>query len=138
MSANYEPPFTITSKILSLTTEITEILGFRKAMDILSRDVKLRKVNRVKTIQGSLAIEGNTLTEQQITAIMNGKRVIAPIREIQEVRNAIRVYDIPFRMVMAEWVDYGNPLFLQSGTLFLPIFRSKAWFTEVRPNITMF
>ena len=54
----------------------------------------LRKINRIKTIQGSLAIEGNTLTESQITDIIDGKHVVAPIREIQEVRNAIKTYNL--------------------------------------------
>jgi len=56
--------------------------------------LRLRKANRIKTIQGSLAIEGNTLSEEQITAILEGKRIVAPIREIQEVRNAIEAYDL--------------------------------------------
>jgi len=56
--------------------------------------LKLRKANRIKTIHGSLAIEGNTLSESQITAILEGKRIVAPIREIQEVKNAIETYDL--------------------------------------------
>ena len=55
--------------------------------------LKLRKVNRMKTIRGSLAIEGNSLSEEQITAIIEGKHVIAPKQEVQEVRNAIKAYD---------------------------------------------
>ena len=55
--------------------------------------LRLRRINRIRTIQGSLAIEGNTLSEAQITAILDGKRVIAPPREIQEARNAIAAYD---------------------------------------------
>lgn len=55
--------------------------------------LRLRKINKIRTIQGSLAIEGNTLTEQQITAVLEGKRVLAPLHEIQEVQNAIRTYD---------------------------------------------
>ena len=51
------------------------------------------KINRIKTIQGSLAIEGNTLSESQITDILDGKHIVAPIREIQEVRNAIKTYN---------------------------------------------
>jgi Fic family protein len=58
-----------------------------------SNNLRLRRINRIRTIQGSLAIEGNTLTEEQITAILEGKRVIAPPREVQEVRNAIKAYD---------------------------------------------
>lgn len=51
--------------------------------------LKLRKANKIKTIQSSLAIEGNTLSEGQVTDILDGKKVVAPLREIQEVRNAI-------------------------------------------------
>ncbi|MDR2577576.1 MAG: Fic family protein [Chitinispirillales bacterium] len=56
--------------------------------------LRLRKINRVKTIQASLAIEGNRLTENQVTAIMEGRKVVAPLREIQEVKNAIAAYDL--------------------------------------------
>ncbi len=56
--------------------------------------LKLRRANQVRTIQASLAIEGNTLSEEQVSEILNGKRVAAPLRQIQEVRNAISVYDI--------------------------------------------
>ena len=56
--------------------------------------LKLRRANRIRTIQASLAIEGNTLSEDQVSEILEGKRVVAPMRQIQEVRNAIAVYDI--------------------------------------------
>ena len=59
----------------------------------LAAELRLRRVNRIRTIQGSLAIEGNTLSEEQITAILEGKPVIAPPREVQEVRNALVAYD---------------------------------------------
>jgi Fic family protein len=55
--------------------------------------LRLRHINRIRTIRGSLAIEGNTLSEAQITAILEGKRVIAPPREVQEVKNALSAYD---------------------------------------------
>jgi Fic family protein len=58
-----------------------------------ARALRLRRINRVRTIRGSLAIEGNTLSEAQITAILEGKRVIAPPREVQEVKNALAAYD---------------------------------------------
>jgi len=57
------------------------------------KNLRLRRVNRIRTIQGSLAIEGNTLTEQQITAILDGKRVMAPPKDVLEARNAIEAYD---------------------------------------------
>ena len=65
--------------------------------------LKLRRANRIRTIQASLAIEGNTLSEEQVSNILDGKRVVAPLRQIQEIKNAIAVYDIaedlnPFSM----------------------------------------
>jgi len=90
---SYQPPYTITSSIVSLVADISERLGYLSALESEARTLYLRRINRIRTIQGSLAIEGNTLSQEQITAILEGKRVIAPPREIQEVRNAIKVYD---------------------------------------------
>lgn len=87
------PPFNLTSPILSRVAEIAHVLGRWSASDQASGNLWLRKVNRIRTIRGSLAIEGNTLTEDQMTAIMDGKPVVAPPREIQEVRNAIKAYE---------------------------------------------
>lgn len=56
-------------------------------------DLKLRRINQIKTIHSSLAIEGNTLSEEQITALLNGKPVIAPVKEVQEARNALTAYE---------------------------------------------
>ena len=91
MSLN--PPFTITSDIVNLVAEISEQVGKKFNPLQPAIDLKLRRINQIKTIQGSLAIEGNTLSEAQITAIVRGKPVIAPAKEIQEVRNAISVYE---------------------------------------------
>ena len=88
----YQPPFTITSKILTQVASISEHVGRLSAIQQAS-ELKLRRANRIRTIQGSLAIEGNTLSEEQITAILEGKRVIAPPKEILEVRNAIKAYE---------------------------------------------
>ena len=55
--------------------------------------MRLRRINRIRTIQGSLAIEGNTLSESQVTAVLEGKVVMAPPREVQEVKNALSAYD---------------------------------------------
>jgi len=88
---DYKPPYTITTKIVNLVAKITECavrLSIQKEADL-----RLRKVNRIQTIQGSLAIEGNTLSTEQVTAILDGKHIVAPIKEIQEVRNAIKAYD---------------------------------------------
>ena len=59
-----------------------------------AESLKLRRANQVRTIQASLAIEGNTLSEEQVSEILDGKRVAAPLRQSQEVKNAIAVYDI--------------------------------------------
>ena len=92
MSHTYEPPFTITTAILNRVAEISEAVGRLSALED-ARALRLRRANRIRTIQGSLAIEGNTLSTDQITAILEGKRVVAPLREVQEVRNAITAYD---------------------------------------------
>ncbi len=100
---DYRPPFTITGKIVRLVAEISALVE-RYAIRMEQEDaLRLRRANRIKTIQGSLAIEGNTLSESQITAILEGKLVVAPVREIQEVKNAIAAYDLfptldPFSM----------------------------------------
>ena len=90
----YKPPFTISAKAISMIAEISALIE-RYAIRLEQHDaLKLRKANKIKTIQSSLAIEGNTLSENQVTDILDGKKVVAPLREIQEVRNAIATYDL--------------------------------------------
>ncbi|WP_332397218.1 Fic family protein [Vibrio metschnikovii] len=89
----YQPPFTITTEILNLVADISEAIGRLTVEFEQEKLLRLRKVNRMRTVQGSLAIEGNTLSEAQITAIIEGKRVIAPPKEVQEARNAIAAYE---------------------------------------------
>lgn len=93
LNKNYAPPFTITSTAVSLVAEISLAVGRLSALASESWALRLRRANRIRTIHSSLAIEGNTLSEEQITAIMDGKRVIAPPREVTEVRNAIKAYE---------------------------------------------
>ena len=88
----YQPPCAITPAIERLLGKTCEMVG-RLSVPAQGDDLRLRRINRIRTIQGSLAIEGNTLSEEQFTAIMEGKQVVAPPREIQEARNAIEVYD---------------------------------------------
>lgn len=88
-----KPPYTITDTILHLITVIAEKLGAINATHLYKPATELRKKNRIKTIQSSLEIEGNTLTEEQITALLDNKRVIAPKKDIIEVQNAIKVYE---------------------------------------------
>jgi Fic family protein len=91
--SSYQPPFTLTSEIVSLVADISEHVGRLSAQLEQEPQLKLRRINRIRTVTGSLAIEGNTLTEAQITAILDGKRVIAPPREILEASNALAAYE---------------------------------------------
>ena len=93
MKKAYAPPFTITPVILALVSEISELVGKMSAMETMVATPKLRKENFVKTITGTLEIEGNTLGVEKITAIMDGKRVLGSAREIAEVKGAIAVYE---------------------------------------------
>ena len=86
------PPYTITSTILDLSERIGEAVG-RAEEAAVRANLRLRRANRIRTIRGSLAIEGNRLTEEQVSTILEGKPVVAPLREIQEVRNAINAYE---------------------------------------------
>ncbi len=89
----YTPPFTVSAKAINLISEISANLE-RFVIRMEAEDgIRLRKVNRMKTIHGTLAIEGNTLSEEQVTALLNGKHVVAPAKEVQEVCNAITAYD---------------------------------------------
>ncbi len=86
------PPYAITPQVLDLVARIGEAIG-RLDKTAIKADLRLRRVNRIRAIQGSLAIEGNTLGEDEITAILEGRPVIAPPREVQEARNALKAYD---------------------------------------------
>src|SRR5690554_7915181 len=88
-----KPPYQITDKILKLVVAVSEKLGEINATHLYKPPTELRKKNRIKTIQSSLEIEGNTLTEKQITALLENKRVLAPKKDIIEVQNAIKVYE---------------------------------------------
>ncbi len=90
---NYRPPFTITPQILDLVSRISEAVGKLEILAPSSITPTLRKANKIKTITGTLEIEGNTLGIEKITAILEGKRVMGSIREIAEVNGAIKVYD---------------------------------------------
>ncbi len=87
-----KPPYEITEAIIKLVASISEKLGEIKAIHLSKPPTQLRKKNKIKTIQSSLEIEGNTLTTEQITALIDNKRVIAPQKDIIEVKNAIKVY----------------------------------------------
>ncbi|MBO4742859.1 MAG: Fic family protein [Bacteroidales bacterium] len=90
----YKPPFTVSSRAINLIASISSQLE-RYAIKMEQGDsLRLRKANRIKTIHSSLAIEGNTLSEGEVQAVLEGKTVVAPLKEIQEVRNAINTYEL--------------------------------------------
>jgi Fic family protein len=87
------PPFEITPKVLGLVSEISLLLGRYEGIHAPAPQPQLRRQNRIRTIKDSLAIEGNTLSLAQVSAIFEGKSVSGPIKEILEVQNAIRLYE---------------------------------------------
>ena len=87
-----KPPFEITPEILKSVASISEKMGEVNTRYLIRQDPKLRKQNQIKTIHASLQIEGNTLSEAQITAILENKRVVGPEKDIREVLNALEVY----------------------------------------------
>jgi Fic family protein len=106
----YQPPFQITSDILTLVADISEQLGRWSALRGNSDETfspQLRRGNRIRTIQASLAIEHNSLTIEQVTAVLDGKRVLGLPREIQEVHNAFAAYE-----KMPSWQPYNVSHFL--------------------------
>ena len=91
---NNKPPFEITTAILDEVAEIAELVGHVNASLGLSTNPTLRRTNRIRTIYSSLAIEQNTLSLEQVTAVLSGKRVIAPPKDIAEVKNAYEIYEM--------------------------------------------
>ena len=90
----YKPPFEITSKIIELISNISEKIGEINYLQDNPYHIRLRKENRIKTIHSSLAIENNSLSLKQITAIIEGKHVLGNPNEIKEVKNSIQAYDL--------------------------------------------
>ena len=88
-----KPPFEITSQIIDSVAEIAELLGRLTSTNLLSTNPTLRRANRIRTIYSSLAIEQNTLSLEQVTAVLNGKQVLAPPKDIAEVKNAYEIYE---------------------------------------------
>lgn len=89
----YSPPLTLTPALLSQVACIAETLGRWSARQDAQPSPRLRRDNRIQTIQASLAIEQNSLNLEQVSALFDGQRVIGPARDIQEVRNAIAAYE---------------------------------------------
>lgn len=89
----YTPPFSLSPNVLALIADILELLARMGDFGTARKLLQLRRANRIRTIQASLAIEQNTLSVEQVSAIVEGRRVVGPIREIHEVENAVRLYD---------------------------------------------
>ncbi len=90
---NKKPPFEITNTIIDAVAEIAELVGRLTMTNQISDNPTLRRSNRIRTIHGSLAIEQNTLSLEQVTAVLNGKHVLAPPKDIAEVKNAYEIYE---------------------------------------------
>ena len=93
MKKELSPPFKITNETLNFIYEIGELVGKISAKKEFEKNLILRRENRIKTIYSSLAIEQNTLTLGQVTDVINGKRVLAPPKDIKEVQNAYEIYE---------------------------------------------
>ena len=91
---DYQPNFTVSAAAISMVAEISALIERYTITQEAADSLKLHRANKIKTIQSTLAIEGNTLSLKQVTDIIDGKRVVAPLREIQEVKNAIAAYDL--------------------------------------------
>ncbi|MEL7567151.1 MAG: Fic family protein [Dehalobacterium sp.] len=89
----YVPPYTITDNIINLIAEISELVGSISVSSNMNSNPKLRRDNRIRTIHASLAIENNSLSLNQVTDIINGKRVLGAPNEIHEVKNAYEAYE---------------------------------------------
>ena len=89
----YRPPYTVTEEMQGLLKQIHRLIGRMEGYQLLTGNLRLRRKNQVRSLHSSLAIEGNRLTLEQVTAVLNGKRVIGPLKDIQEVENAIKVYE---------------------------------------------
>lgn len=90
---NKKPPFKITNRIIDYVAEIAELVERLSAVSSLSTNPTLRRSNRIRTIHGSLAIEQNSLSLDQVTAVLNGKHVLAPQKDIAEIKNAYEIYE---------------------------------------------
>jgi len=109
-----KPLYTLTPEILRLLTAISEQLGAIKSRQQESVTPQLRRRNRIRTIRASLQIEGNTLNEAQITAVLEGKRVLGPPKDIREVENALAAYE-----QLSEFSPFEESHFLEAHALLM-------------------
>jgi Fic family protein len=107
-------PCQFTSEIVNLSAAIAESIGRLEGVNLIQPGPQLRRKNRIRTIQASLAIEGNTLTRDQVTALLDKKRVIGPQQDILEVQNAITVY-----RRMAEYAPFSLDSLLEAHAVMM-------------------
>ena len=91
--SEYKPPFSVSNKIIEYVSQISELVGHINSTAGIDKNPVLRRKNRILTIQSSLGIEQNTLTLEQVTSVLNGKTVLAPPKDIEEVKNAYEIYE---------------------------------------------
>ena len=100
---NQKPPFEITNQIIDYVAEIAELVGRLTVFSPLSTSPTLRRANRIRTIHGSLAIEQNTLSLEQVTAVLNGKHVLAPPRILPKSRMPMRFMSGSMNLIPIRW-----------------------------------
>ncbi len=93
MNNTYNPPYTLTDEMFDLVSQTMENLGKLNGVDDLEKLPRLRRINRIKSIHSSLAIENNTLSIEQVSDVINGKKVLGPQKDIIEVHNAFNAYE---------------------------------------------
>ena len=101
---NKQSPFQITNKIIDDVAKISELIGRLSARNHLSANPNLRRTNRIRTIYGSLAIEQNTLSLEQVTAVLNGKHVLAPPKDIARSKTPMRFTSAWTSLTLIPWM----------------------------------
>jgi len=104
-----KPPFQITSAILKKVSAVSRMLGQAETLHLVRPKTELRKQNRIRTVHSTLQIEGNKLSEAQVSALLDNKRVVGSQKEVQEVLNALKVYD-----KLSNYKPFSEPSFLQA------------------------
>lgn len=121
MIVSMKPPYEITARILNLIGSISIKIGEVNANYLNKQSPQLRKQNKIKTVHSSLSIEGNTLSEDQVSAILENKRVVGPQKDITEVINALKVYDS-----LNSFKPYSSKSFLEAHKILMSGLVDKA------------
>ena len=121
MIVSMKPPYEITARILNLISSISIKIGEVNANYLNKQSPQLRKQNKIKTVHSSLSIEGNTLTEDQVSAILENKRVVGPKKDIIEVINALKVYES-----LNSFKPYSSKSFLEAHKILMSGLVDKA------------